>query len=30
VAEDHDEGIERRRPVGVAEVDATEFAPVAL
>src|SRR6185437_8419997 len=30
VAEDHDEGIERRRPVGVAEVDASEFAPVAL
>src|SRR3954447_23159705 len=30
VAEDHDEGIERRRPVGVAEVDVSEFAPVAL
>ena len=30
VAEDHDEGIERRRAVGVAEVDASEFAPIAL
>ena len=30
VAEDHDEGIDRRRPLGVAEVDASEFAPIAL
>ena len=30
VAEDHDEGVDRRRPVGVAEVDAAELAPVAL
>ena len=30
VAEDHDEGVDRRRAVGVAEVDAAELAPVAL
>ena len=30
VAEDHDEGVDRRRPVGVAEVDPAELAPVAL
>ena len=30
VAEDHDEGVDRRRSVGVAEVDAAELAPVAL
>ena len=30
VAQDHDEGVEGRRSLGVAEVDAAEFAPVAL
>src|SRR4051794_6937203 len=30
VAEDHDEGVDRRRSVGVAQVDASEFAPIAL
>ena len=30
VAEDHDEGVDRRRSVGVAEVDPAELAPVAL
>src|SRR5262245_7187956 len=30
VAEDHDEGVDRRRSVGVAEVDPGELAPVAL
>jgi hypothetical protein len=30
VAQDHHEGIEGRRPLGVAEVDAAEFAPIAL
>jgi hypothetical protein len=30
VAEDHDEGVDRRRAVGVAEVDPAELAPVAL
>src|SRR5689334_20819323 len=30
VAEDHDEGVDRRRSVGVAEIDPAELAPVAL
>ena len=30
VAEDHDEGVDRRRSVGVAEIDLAELAPVAL
>src|SRR5581483_1087725 len=30
VAEDHDEGIDRRRPVGVAEINPAELAPIAL
>ena len=30
VAEHHDEGVERRRAVGVAEIDPGELAPVAL
>jgi hypothetical protein len=30
VAQDHDEGVEGRRSLGVAEVDAPEFAPIAL
>src|SRR5262249_28105620 len=30
VAEDHDEGVDRRRSVVVAEVDPAELAPVAL
>src|SRR5436309_8815833 len=29
VAEDHDEGIDRRRSVGIAEVDPAELAPIA-
>ena len=30
VAEDHDEGVDRRRSVGVAEIDPAELAPIAL
>src|SRR4051794_32810756 len=30
VAEDHDEGVDGRRAVGIAEVDPAEFAPIAL
>ena len=30
VAEDHDEGVEGGRPVGVAEIDGAELAPVAV
>src|SRR4051794_14951594 len=30
VTEDHDEGVDRRRAVGVAEIDPAELAPVAL
>ena len=30
VAQHHDEGVERGRPVGVAEIDPAELAPVAL
>jgi hypothetical protein len=30
VAEDHDEGVDRCRSVGVAEVDLAELAPIAL
>src|SRR4051794_18205446 len=30
VAEDHDEGVDGRRAVGIAEVDPTELAPIAL
>jgi hypothetical protein len=30
VAEDHDEGVDRRRAIGVAEIDPAELAPVAL
>jgi hypothetical protein len=30
VAEDHDEGIDGRRPVGVAEMDPSELAPITL
>ena len=30
VAEDHDEGVDRRRSVGIAQVDPAELAPIAL
>src|SRR5262245_53998783 len=30
VAEDHDEGVDRRRPLRVTQIDAAELAPVAL